>query len=366
MVRLDVQPAFSTDDAVAVVFASDANYVPYLAAALASLIDHASAGRNYDINILSSGIGEEDQAKVKSLAEGKPNISIRFLDVEALVAERAGDFFVSGYLSASTYYRLFAPSIFENYKKILYLDCDIIILADIAELFDCDLGGKAIGAARDYFAVRDLMHSTVAEWIRQIDLTRLDSYFNAGVLLMDVEKMRAKGYQDISLQWLKQVKAPRCHDQDVLNHVLKDDVTHLDAAWNSLAWAKSLGKVIWPGEMPDELYGEHLASIEAPKLLHYVAPEKPWHLPHLPLADKFWQFVAETPYYNSLMFSLVSRLSGENERLKARRRKPPLFLRAKYRYHTWMSSFRGGDAGLRHKNSAYKIGCRYLAITTDK
>lgn len=52
-------------------------------------------------------------------------------------------------MSVETYYRLIIPEIMPNYHKILYLDCDMVADHDVAELYDFDLKGAVIGAAKD-------------------------------------------------------------------------------------------------------------------------------------------------------------------------------------------------------------------------
>lgn len=358
---VNIAPAFDVPNSVNVVFAADANYAPYLAAALASLVAHSSDSRLYDVNVLSSGIGETDQAKITSVTGGQRNFSVRFLDTGTLVGEAASGLFVSGHLSSAAYYRLFAPSIFRDYGRIVYLDCDVTLLANMAELFDVDLGGKSIGAVRDYFALRDLAHANVPGWANQLALRDTDGYFNSGVLVMDLSAMRAMRCQDRCLQWLREVKTPFCHDQDVLNHVLEGDVAYLDPVWNATpCWAKALGSAIFESELLPNRYAEYLAAMESPKILHYAAPEKPWHLPHLPYADKFWQYAESTPFFKEIILYSLVELSHKVDRLNSTRRFSCLLSKVKYGYYVAMSRLCHGMAALSHRRAAQKIKSRYL------
>lgn len=80
-------------------------------------------------------------------AKGKQNISIRFIRVCEYFDARK--LFVDQHLSVETYYRLIIPEIMPDYHKILYLDCDMVADHDVAELYDLDLKGAVIGAAKD-------------------------------------------------------------------------------------------------------------------------------------------------------------------------------------------------------------------------
>ena len=319
---------------------------------LASLAASASPDKFYDLIVLSSGLGAEEQKKIGAAAV-QENISLRFFDIREMVERRAGDFFVNAHLSPATYYRLFTPSIFEKFDKILYLDCDIIILEDVAELYGQDLRGRAVGVMRDFFAIRDLSRRNSARWARQLDMKDTGNYFNAGVLLLDLAKLRAGRYEEKWFERLRAVKNPRLHDQDILNHTLEGQAEQLDAAWNSPAWLESLGEKIRPGEVPANIYDEYLAAVAAPKILHYSTRHKPWDLPHLPLAERFWSFAARTPYYHSLIFNNLKRLNAENDLFKGRLRRPPVFF--KYLFYAFMGRLAPGESGARFRDKAFRI-----------
>ena len=70
---------------IPIFFASDNNYVPFLATAMKSLIVNASPKFNYEINVLQTGISEKNQQKIRNMAEG--NFKIRFIDIEPLLTD---------------------------------------------------------------------------------------------------------------------------------------------------------------------------------------------------------------------------------------------------------------------------------------
>ncbi len=319
----ELSPAWPSGGPV-IVFASDANYAPYLAATLASLTQTASPDTLYDVIVLSSGIDAEEQKKIGAPLGGRENISLRFFDVREKVEQMAGGFFVNAHVSQATYYRLFAPTIFKNYDKILYLDCDIVIMEDVEKLYSQDLKDHTAGVFPDFFAVRDLPCRRERAWARQLAMRETRNYFNAGVLLLNLARLRKDNYEKIWLDRLRQVKNPRLHDQDILNHTLEGTTIQLDAAWNSPAWMESLGSKIWPGDISDELYAKYQAAVEAPKIIHYLSSSKPWAMPHPPLAGYFWECSARTPYHKRLLFDNLKRLYAENSKIASRKILLPL------------------------------------------
>lgn len=339
--------------AICVVFSADANYAPYLGAALASLAAAASPGNFYDVIVLASGIDAAEQEKIGAAIGGANNISLRFFDVRERLEQQAGNFFVNAHLSPAAYYRLFVPSIFENFQKILYLDCDIIVLEDVAALYRQDLEGRAAGAARDFFAIADLASRNSRAWAKQLGMRDTERYFNSGVLLFDLEKLRTKGYEEKWFQRLRAVKNPRLHDQDILNHSLEGDVRLLEAAWNSPAWLASLGESLESCELSEALFADYLAAAKSPKIIHYATRHKPWELPHLPLAEHFWANAARTPYYQALIFNCIKRLGAENDMFKGRLRLPPVGL--KHFFYALMGRLVPGKSGARFRAKARRI-----------
>ena len=100
------------------------------------------------------------------------------------------------------------PSIFSQYKRLIYIDSDTVVLTDIAQLFDQDIKNFHVGAVRDYAMLGFRKHGIrsteeVGSMPAQDYLTdyvglnsRLRSYFQAGVLVFDVQKMRNSDFNE--------------------------------------------------------------------------------------------------------------------------------------------------------------------------
>ena len=132
---------------VPIVLSANDKFSPYLDIMIRSMIANTSPEREYDIIILYNDISEKNQHLISMAARDKQNISIRFIRVCEYFD--AGKLFVDQHLSVETYYRLIIPEIMPDYYKILYLDCDMVADHDVAELYDLDLKGAVIGAAKD-------------------------------------------------------------------------------------------------------------------------------------------------------------------------------------------------------------------------
>lgn len=171
--------------------------------------------------------------------------------------------------------RMYLPQLTEG--RVLYLDCDMRIKGDVAEIYDTDMQGSPIAAVRDFYVLYQIAKrgpdcdqlSTHREVLGEVFV---GDYFNAGLLLLDCDKIR----QDTKLQHamidLNRASKFRFLDQDYLNLLFAGKTKFLPQAWNSV-WGrdpfhrKIIRKLDW-------LPVEERASDAA--IVHYTGPHKPW------------------------------------------------------------------------------------------
>lgn len=142
----ELKPAFE-GDAVPVVFAANNNFAPMFAACFRSLLDHASPENHYDVVLIESDMTPENREALCRMAEDVPNVSLRLYDPGRLVENY--HLKANAHISVETYYRFLIQDILPEYDKVLYLDCDLIVNADVAELYHTDIEGYMLAAARD-------------------------------------------------------------------------------------------------------------------------------------------------------------------------------------------------------------------------
>ena len=95
----------------------------------------------------STNISEENQKKISKYE--RENISIEFVDLNYYIEKIKDKLYTRDYYSKTTYFRLFIPNLYPQYNKVLYLDSDITILSDVADLYNIDIGDNLIAAAPD-------------------------------------------------------------------------------------------------------------------------------------------------------------------------------------------------------------------------
>ena len=132
---------------IPIFFAIDDSYTPFLAVALQSLIDNASKEYNYLIKILHTNVQEENQKQIKKFES--ENVNIEYVDLSYYIEKVKDKLYTRDYYTNTTYFRLFLPELYPQYDKVLYLDSDIIVVGDISELYNTEMGTNLVAAAPD-------------------------------------------------------------------------------------------------------------------------------------------------------------------------------------------------------------------------
>ena len=132
---------------IPIFFAVDDKYVPFLAVTLQSLLNNASQENYYVIKILYTNMSEESKEKISKYT--RENVNIEYVDLNYYIEKIKEKLYTRDYFSMTTYFRLFISNLYPQYNKAIYLDCDIVLLKDIAELYNIDIGDNLLGAVPD-------------------------------------------------------------------------------------------------------------------------------------------------------------------------------------------------------------------------
>ena len=170
---------------IPIFFACNDKYVPYLDVAIISLISHASPDREYRIIVLKTDITAQNQEVI--LKHATSNVSIEFYDVQKMLAPVRDKLPEVFYYSLAAYYRFFIETAFPQYDKAIYLDCDVVLLNDIAKLYDTDVSNCLVGAVYEQNTDRSPEFTNYVEEIIGIPH---NTYFNSGVIVMNLAEFR--------------------------------------------------------------------------------------------------------------------------------------------------------------------------------
>lgn len=289
---------------IPVVFATNDAYIPLTGIAICSLLQHTSEKYFYDIYVMHKSMGIPQRRRLESLKT--PNTNITILDCKPEWTKNLGR--LSSKIQTMLY-RLLIPELLPQYEKVLYLDCDIIVLGDVAELYQYDISNNIFGAGYDGFG---------ETWIKHYKDFGLDAEhtFNSGVLLINrkrfmEERVKEKCFgmleEDPSVDFGK--RKYELPDQDVLNIVCYKKVFHFPLNWNFPAM--HLDERFTPTELQIDRFNEAKKDI---KILHY-AGEKPFVLPDMVKADVWWSVARQTIFYEEMLKMMAD--NAAQERVKA-------------------------------------------------
>lgn len=266
---------------ICICLATDENYFPYCWNTICSIMMQAHE-EQYEFIVLENHIAEGKKKLAQEQLKKWTNASIRFMDTTPFAEELPNT--VRAYYSVVTYYRaLLFSDLFEDYDKILYLDSDLVVRKNLAELYDTDISEYAGAVIKDYTMDAKMLFDIPIDYqgtrynaqgyISEIlGLDNFDSYFNAGVILFNLHKCRELWkYEDILDGFSKENYY--LQDQDALNILMENHVLHLETGWNYQNVYSYLkeetseeGKKLWQRVKNDD-----------PGIIHYVSSVKPWN-----------------------------------------------------------------------------------------
>lgn len=248
------------------VFTIDERYLPHLAAALMSFIQHNDPSR-VQIGLVHRDI---DQSMLDQfvLFFASKDLEIVTRKVENFL----GDVPVGYHFNEVIFYRLLAPELFSDYEKILYIDSDIIFLQSILGLFEINLNDSVLAA------VEKTNFSGVPAHLNQI----LERYFASGLLLIDTRRFIELSIKEKCIKFLASHRY-EMPDQDALSFAVHDFIS-IDPSYS--VETAFLGKT-------EKLYD----FAKSPKIVQFSGSCKPWHMNNRhPYKRLYWHYRNQTPF----------------------------------------------------------------------
>ena len=230
MVRPAVAQWLGPTVTAALCLTCDAGYLPYASVVAKKAL--ALASRPLPIIILCHEIPEGSFAVGQGLCRGD---SVFFVDASAKLASL--NLSVAPHITKAAYLRLFVDLIPEllQFSKIMYVDCDVHFLRDPCQLADVEL------AAAPILAAYDMRYLSSADHRSYLPMPDGSPYFNSGVLVFDMERIRREGQLERARRFASDFPQ-LCinHDQDALNVGFSDGWQTMDWRWNTVSMFQDL------------------------------------------------------------------------------------------------------------------------------
>lgn len=293
---------WKSGNSVTIAMGCSKEYVPYLLVCLYSLVYNSSKSANYDIIIFEKNITEEQKQIITNFIPNN-NINISFFNTTELL-EDSNLYIADHYFSEACYYRIFAPYVLKNFRKVIFTDIDIIFNSDIKNLYNYEIGeqyilGATIEPIWHYFIDKDIIvHDVdIKDYTKNVlNLQNKYKYFNTGIMLYNIPI--ANKY-DFSQKVFENVKVNKYlyQEQCSINKLFNDKIYELDNSWNCGIY-NDHNNQITP-------YLPVNYSIDQANIVHYLGPYKPWLYPEFERAELWWKYARFTPYYEVIIKNMT-------------------------------------------------------------
>ncbi|KAL3346577.1 hypothetical protein AABB24_025155, partial [Solanum stoloniferum] len=263
-------------NAVHVAMTLDIAYLRGSMAAILSVLQHSSCPENIVFHFVASSSAESTHLNL-TITKSFPYLHFTIYPIQDVAA-------VAGLISTSIRSALDCPLNYaRNYladllpqhlQKVVYLDSDLVLVDDIAELAATPLTGDSVLAAPEYCNANFTTYFTPTFWSNpSLSLTfanrnRRPCYFNTGVMVIDLERWRAGDYTTKIVEWMELQKRMRIYELGSLPPfllVFAGNIAPVDHSWNQ----HGLGGDNFHGLCRDL----HPGPVS---LLHWSGKGKPW------------------------------------------------------------------------------------------
>ncbi len=277
---------------------TNSGYILPLCVMLASLVEHFDPARELVLHFLTSDATATDRESVSRTLElnrpGLANLEVHWYAYNPDLVAHLPEL----HATRETYARLFIPALLPvEIDRVIYLDCDLVILADLARLYDETTGPALVHAAHDIGTPFVSSAHGVFDF-RARGLDPETRYFNAGVLVLNLEQWRDRRVSEEVLDYLS--AHPRevfSHDQGALNAFLHHDWAPLDPRWNQ--GFDVLFPEMW--RAAGHTQAEWRRALEHPYIVHFSGGKKPWQKGRRgPRYSYFFRYLRKTVFRDAL------------------------------------------------------------------
>lgn len=278
-----------------ILYTLNENYVRHLAASMCSLCENNHSSEKIVFHIISCGMTEESKKKIVELS-GRYGRDAVFYEIGDIREKIQGNVDTKGF-DISVLARLFVGRFVpESVERVLYLDCDTIIIDDISPYFNIDMGEHVLAGVPE---------PVITKSRRPIlDMEPRHDYYNAGVFLFNMKRWRElDGEKKVLTYFSENVEKLVANDQDALNACFKGQIKTVAPKYNYASY-----NIYYPYRLLKKLSGEapyvsrevYEDSKAHPAIIHYLGEERPWRRGNKhPYRKQYKYYLSLTDWKNS-------------------------------------------------------------------
>lgn len=289
---------------IPIVFATNEGYAPYAGVTITSIIENSSKEYFYDMYVFYTDLSEDTISRFHQIKGD--NFSVTCLDVNAHIDREL--LYENFHFSKEMYYRILIPTILEQYKKVIYLDCDMVVLGDISELYQTELKGYVLAG------VNDVMHLKSKTYVAETLNLDTSKYINSGMLVINCEEFKKQDIKNKCFKTLAEIDIKlRYPDQDIINITCQNKIKFLDPCWNYI-WHYNFPRF---NQTPDLLLSaedekEYVKKSKNIKIIHYTSNVKPWNNYNTVYTSYFFKYADLTPSFKDIIYDRYNNIILKN------------------------------------------------------
>ncbi|MBV7391903.1 glycosyltransferase family 8 protein [Enterococcus alishanensis] len=273
-----------------IVASTNSDFAPHLAALFVSILDQVQSSKDFfHFYVIDDELDFNNRQLLRLSVKNYCNhATVDFMKIDPKFFENV---VVSERIPKTAYYRIAIPELFRGtgIDRILYLDCDMIVLDDITKLWQLKLDDTILAAVEDAG-----FHNRLAKM--QIP-TLSDRYFNSGFMFINIKQWLKNEVTSKVLNFISEnPEKLRFHDQDALNAILHDQWLILHPRWNAQGYIMNQD-VVHPLAQGEREYEE---TRKHPSIIHYSGHVKPWDQDFDCFTQKYYKKYAEETAFQYL------------------------------------------------------------------
>ncbi len=260
---------------------SDEKYLFAVSTAIISALENIGENSFYKIYcLIIKDINEKEREKILSIQnkyQDKCSIELIYKKECKKNQDRVAN---------ACQYKFLLGKIFPQYEKILYLDADIVVRGDLSEFYETDISNHDLAGV---FSYNHYLYSK--KFMKILKIPDMKSYINAGVLLLNLNRLREKEFED-KIEYCK--NNLNIHDdQHIINQICYGKIKFVKPKYNTTFtnyrhYKQGNSEIIYSKE-------EILEAANNPIIFHYTGA-KPWEYKNLPFSDDWIKYYELTPY----------------------------------------------------------------------
>ncbi len=280
-----------------IAYCTDSNYLEHVSVSIKSIILN-NLTEKLQFHVFLYDVKNEDIEKLK-----KTSSLITIYEIKKDEMNQYQHKFSTSHISNSTFIRLMVPRLLSGkVDKLLYLDADVLCFSNISAINKININNIICAASLDSMQEKQDPNAI------RLNI-KSNSYFNAGVLYINIENWMKFNVEDKTNEILYKNKDLKYADQDALNIVLQDHIKIIDAKWNYL--------FTWMTDKQKETFFDNKETL--PYFIHFTGPRKMWYIEHEGLSQNLYQFYKHfTPWSNDVLKSYKNKMRAVDYRVYAK------------------------------------------------